>query len=59
LSVLCTDSAFYLQPPRLNGEKTGLFSTRSPHRPNPIGLSLAKVDGIDTDGGVWPIAIYR
>lgn len=30
-------------PPRLKGEKVGLFSTRSPHRPNPIGLTLAKL----------------
>lgn len=30
-------------PPRLNGIKTGVFSTRSPHRPCPIGLSLVKI----------------
>ena len=23
--------------PKLNGKRTGLFATRSPHRPNPIG----------------------
>lgn len=34
-------------PPRLRGRKVGLFSTRSPHRPNPIGLSLAKLDHVD------------
>lgn len=34
-------------PPRLSGRKVGLFSTRSPHRPNPIGLSLAKLDRVD------------
>lgn len=34
-------------PPRLRGRKVGLFSTRSPHRPNPIGLSLAKLDRVD------------
>ncbi|XP_061173918.1 tRNA (adenine(37)-N6)-methyltransferase-like [Saccostrea echinata] len=33
-----------VSPPRLHGRKVGLFSTRSPHRPNPIGLSLAKLD---------------
>ena len=27
--------------------KPGLFATRSPHRPNPIALSLVKVDRID------------
>lgn len=30
-------------PPRLNGIRTGVFSTRSPHRPCPIGLSLVKI----------------
>lgn len=30
-------------PPRLNGLRTGVFSTRSPHRPSPIGLSLVKI----------------
>lgn len=34
-------------PPRLMGEKVGLWSTRSPHRPNPIGLTLAKVIKIE------------
>ncbi|XP_071951982.1 tRNA (adenine(37)-N6)-methyltransferase-like [Antedon mediterranea] len=38
-----------VKPPRLDGEKIGLFSTRSPHRPNPIGLSLAKLDKIQGD----------
>ncbi|KAL7286123.1 hypothetical protein TKK_0019637 [Trichogramma kaykai] len=32
-----------IAPPRLNGVKTGVFSTRSPHRPCPIGLSLVKI----------------
>ncbi|KAM9099047.1 tRNA (adenine(37)-N6)-methyltransferase isoform 2-T2 [Sarcophilus harrisii] len=36
-----------VQPPRLNGTKTGIFSTRSPHRPNAIGLTLAKLDKIE------------
>jgi tRNA-Thr(GGU) m(6)t(6)A37 methyltransferase TsaA len=37
-----------VQPPR-SDRKRGLFSTRSPHRPNPIGLSavrLVKVEGL-------------
>ncbi|XP_066394339.1 uncharacterized protein [Miscanthus floridulus] len=29
--------------PRLKGGKMGVLATRSPHRPNPIGLSVAKV----------------
>ncbi|GCC27945.1 tRNA (adenine(37)-N6)-methyltransferase [Chiloscyllium punctatum] len=38
-----------VKPPRLNGLKTGVFSTRSPHRPNAIGLTLAKLDRIEGD----------
>lgn len=34
-------------PPRLNGIRTGVFSTRSPHRPCPIGLSLVKIINIE------------
>lgn len=36
-----------VQPPRLNGAKTGVFSTRSPHRPNAMGLTLAKLDKVE------------
>jgi len=35
-----------VRPPRLNGEKKGVFATRSPHRPNPIGITLAKLDRV-------------
>ncbi|XP_072039106.1 tRNA (adenine(37)-N6)-methyltransferase-like [Amphiura filiformis] len=35
-----------VKPPRLNGAKVGVFATRSPHRPNPIGLTLAKLDKV-------------
>jgi len=33
-------------PPRLLGKSKGVFATRSPHRPCPIGLSLCKVEAI-------------
>jgi tRNA-Thr(GGU) m(6)t(6)A37 methyltransferase TsaA len=36
-----------IHPPRMGGEKTGLFSTRTPHRPNPIGLSAVKLERIE------------
>lgn len=36
-----------VHPPRLKGETIGVFATRSPHRPNPIGLSLATVEKIE------------
>uniref|UniRef100_K3WPV1 TsaA-like domain-containing protein n=1 Tax=Globisporangium ultimum (strain ATCC 200006 / CBS 805.95 / DAOM BR144) TaxID=431595 RepID=K3WPV1_GLOUD len=35
-----------ISPPMLK-ERVGIFSTRSPHRPNPIGITLAKVDSVD------------
>jgi len=31
------------RPPRLGGEKRPVFCTRSPARPNPIGLDIAEV----------------
>ena len=38
-------------PPRLGGkEKRGVFATRSPFRPNPIGLSCVKLLRIVTEG---------
>lgn len=36
-----------IAPPRLDGDRVGIFSTRSPHRPCPIGLSLVEIDRID------------
>ena len=36
-------------PPRLGGAKQGVFATRSPHRPNPIGLSVVKLESVDAD----------
>ena len=37
-----------VRPPRLGGEKhVGVFATRSPFRPNPIGLSSVKLEGIE------------
>lgn len=35
-----------VKPPRLDGAKVGVFASRSPHRPNPIGLTLARLDAI-------------
>lgn len=36
-----------VHPPRMNGQSVGLFATRTPHRPNPIGLSLVKLERIE------------
>lgn len=36
-----------VHPPRLGGKSIGVFATRSPHRPNPIGLSLVKLEKVE------------
>jgi len=36
-----------ISPPRLGHMKVGLLATRTPHRPNPIGLCLVKLDRVD------------
>ncbi len=36
-----------VHPPRLEGKSVGVFATRSPHRPNPIGLSLVQIEKIE------------
>ena len=43
-----------VRPPRLGGNvRKGVFATRSPFRPNPIGLSCVKLEGIEaSEGGV-------
>lgn len=38
-----------VHPPRLKGKTMGLFATRTPHRPNPIGLSLVKIHKVEKD----------
>ena len=38
-----------VHPPRLKGETIGLFASRSPHRPSPIGLSVARLVKIEGD----------
>jgi tRNA-Thr(GGU) m(6)t(6)A37 methyltransferase TsaA len=40
-----------IAPPSLGGKKVGVFSTRTPHRPNPIGFSLCKLDKVMVDSG--------
>ena len=39
-----------VHPPRLGGKSMGLFATRTPHRPNPIGLSLVELIRVEKDG---------
>ncbi|AVZ81699.1 tRNA (N6-threonylcarbamoyladenosine(37)-N6)-methyltransferase TrmO [Edwardsiella ictaluri] len=42
-----------VRPPRLGGNaRVGVFATRSTFRPNPIGMSLVELHGIETRNGV-------
>jgi len=42
-----------VRPPRLGGnERMGVFATRSPYRPNPIGLSSVRIKEIDASAGL-------
>jgi tRNA-Thr(GGU) m(6)t(6)A37 methyltransferase TsaA len=38
-----------ISPPALGGQKLGVYATRSPHRANPIGITLCKLDRIQVD----------
>ncbi|DBA76679.1 hypothetical protein WJX79_005942 [Trebouxia sp. C0005] len=42
-----------VQVPKLNGQRVGVFATRTPHRPNPVGLSVAAIDSVDIDTVVF------
>lgn len=35
-----------VRPPRARGSKVGVMATRAPHRPNPVGLSLASLEDV-------------
>ena len=40
-----------VRPPRLGGNtRLGVFATRSPFRPNPIGLSCVRLEGVERAG---------
>jgi tRNA-Thr(GGU) m(6)t(6)A37 methyltransferase TsaA len=40
-----------IAPPALGGEKVGIFATRTPHRFNPIGITLCKLDRVQAEKG--------
>jgi tRNA-Thr(GGU) m(6)t(6)A37 methyltransferase TsaA len=45
-----------VHPPRLGGNKRmGVFATRSPFRPNPIGLSCVRLDAIERHPKLGPV----
>src|SRR5262249_16291394 len=38
-----------IHPPRLEGKTVGVLASRSPHRPNNIGLTLARIERVEGD----------
>ncbi|MBQ9309433.1 MAG: tRNA (N6-threonylcarbamoyladenosine(37)-N6)-methyltransferase TrmO [Bacteroidales bacterium] len=45
-------SSAKVRPPRLGGnEKMGVYATRSPYRPNPLGLSSVRIHAVDAAAG--------
>ena len=45
-----------VRPPRLGGNvRMGVFATRSPFRPNPIGLSCVKLLKVEQDTALGPV----
>ena len=45
-----------VRPPRLGGnERMGVFATRSPFRPNPIGLSCVRLLGVEQGRDLGPV----
>ena len=49
-----------VRPPRLGGNKRmGVFATRSPFRPNPLGLSCVRIDRVEEDRLLGPVVFVR
>lgn len=49
-------TSLVVRPPLLGGnEKMGVFATRSPFRPNALGLSSVRISRIETDTTRWPV----
>ena len=49
-----------VRPPRLGGnERMGVFATRSPFRPNPLGLSCVEIDSIELDTQDGPVIYVK
>lgn len=47
-----------VRPPRLGGNtRMGVFATRSPFRPNPIGLSCVRLERVEWDAPEGPVLV--
>lgn len=45
-----------VEPPKSKGAKVGVLSCRTPHRPNPVGLSLCRIISVDPNGSAITVA---
>lgn len=49
-----------VRPPRLGGNRhMGVFATRSPFRPNPLGLSCVELEAVENDTPEGPVIYVR
>ncbi len=49
-----------VRPPRLGGNRrVGVFASRSPFRPNPLGLSCVELCGVDYEGPEGPVLVVK
>ena len=49
-----------VRPPRLGGNKRiGVFASRSPFRPNPLGLSCVRIERVEEDVKLGPVIYVR
>lgn len=49
-----------VRPPRLGGNThMGVFATRSPFRPNPLGLSCVKIERVELDSDDGPVIVVN
>ena len=54
------DKSLTVRPPRLGGnQRMGVFATRSPFRPNNLGLSCVKFDRVENDPKLGPVIYVR
>lgn len=53
-------NALTVRPPRLGGNKRiGVFASRSPFRPNRLGLSCVRLDRVEVDPQLGPVICVR
>lgn len=54
------EKSLTVRPPRLGGnQRMGVFATRSPFRPNNLGLSCVRLDRVENDPKLGPVIYVR